>query len=83
MGTKSKEIQEDPRLLKMLSRMGEQLAILEDLPKTVAALNNRLSSLEGQAVKETSMPESPESCGNILTKEETKIMENETIMLLP
>ncbi|BAS31230.1 hypothetical protein [Dehalococcoides mccartyi] len=87
MGTKSTETQADPRITKILSRMENQIAKLEDLPETVKVLDNRLSSLEEQPPEEKSdMPVSLETSGNISTSElelrDTKISELESQIAL-
>lgn len=83
MGTKSSETQGDPRIIRVISRMEDKLAKLEDLPETVKVLDNRLSSLEEQPPEEkTDTPVSLETSGNISTSElelrDTKISELES-----
>ena len=48
MGTISQDILKDPMLLTILTRMGEKLTELENLPNLTANLDQRISNLEKQ-----------------------------------
>jgi hypothetical protein len=52
MEMQSKDILENPVLLQMLAKMGEELEKLEKLPKAVEDLDNRIFSLEKVSLKE-------------------------------
>ena len=78
MGTKSKEMPDIPKLLKMMTRMAKQIEKLEDMSGTVAVLKNQISDQESESVKKISVSEFPGYSGNISTKKEIDKMEFET-----
>lgn len=65
METQAKDLLENPILIQILTRMGEELEKLEKLPKTIENLDDRISSLEKVSLKEESVISVlPASSGN-------------------
>jgi hypothetical protein len=54
MDAESNNISEDPRLLGVIANMAGEIEKMEGLPKALSDLDNRLSALEKQSVKEES-----------------------------
>jgi hypothetical protein len=83
METQSKDLFENPILLQMLTRMGEELEKLEKLPKAVEDLDSRISNLEKLPLKEEPVNSVlPTNSGNSslgeLELKDTKISELES-----
>jgi hypothetical protein len=56
MDMKSNNLSEDPRLLTVLTNMASEIEKLEGLPKALADLDNRISSLEKRSDGEVKSP---------------------------